>query len=538
LCNASVYRDENGKVIGVFVAARDVTERKKAEKALKKAHDSLEERVKERTEELEKAYISLKESERSLAEAQEMAHIGNWERNFAINKLHWSNEMYRIFGLKPQEFEVNYGLFLKYVHPDYRDYVDNAFKEALNGKLFDTNFRIIPAHGDERIVHVKGEIVFDDNNNPVRIRGTTQDITEHKKAEEKLRESEEKYRNIVETANEGIALISSEGIITYINQKMADMLGYAIEEIVDRTIWEFVEEEKSVVTTLFEKIRRGNNDSFEIKLIRKDGSTLWIFVSSKPLFDKDGRFIGALNLHTDITKRKEAEEALANIEIARQKEIHHRIKNNLQVISSLLDLQADMFNNREYIKCSEVLEAFKESQNRVISMALIHEELHKGEGLDMLNFSSYIKELADGLLLTYTLGDEAINLNMDLDHNIFFDMEIAIPLGIIINEFISNSLKHAFSGRDKGEIRIKLHREECKSSNFTLSVSDNGIGIPEDLDIENLESLGLQLVTTLVEQLDGELELKRENGTEFVIRFTVRGSNDQELVPRKLNYGT
>jgi two-component sensor histidine kinase len=209
----------------------------------------------------------------------------------------------------------------------------------------------------------------------------------------------------------------------------------------------------------------------------------------------DGKFIGALNLHTDITKRKEAEEALANIEIARQKEIHHRIKNNLQIISSLLDLQAEKFKNREIIKDSEVLEAFKESQNRVISMALIHEELHKGEVFETLNFSSYVKELADNLLLTYRLGNCDIYLNTCLGQKIFFDMDTAVPLGIIINELISNSLKHAFTDRNNGEIQIKLHREEGSDTSFTLIVSDDGVGIPEDLDIKDLDSLGLQLVS-------------------------------------------
>ena len=175
-----------------------------------------------------------------------------------------------------------------------------------------------------------------------------------------------------------------------------------------------------------------------------------------PVFDVYGKLTAISFIVRDITERKEAEEALANIEIARKKEIHHRIKNNLQVISSLLDLQAEKFNNRKDIKDSEVLEAFRESQDRVISMALIHEELYKGGGIDTLDFSSYIEELAKNLFLTYRLGNTDISLNMDLEENIFFDMDTAVPLGMIVNELVSNSLKHAFIGRDKGEIQIKL----------------------------------------------------------------------------------
>ncbi len=213
-----------------------------------------------------------------------------------------------------------------------------------------------------------------------------------------------------------------------------------------------------------------------------------------------------------------------------------RIKNNLQVISSLLDLQAEKFNNREYVKDSEVLEAFRESQDRVISMALIHEELYKGEGLDTLNFSSYVEELAKNLFRTYRLGNASTSLNTNLEENIFLDMDTAVPLGIIINELVSNSLKHAFADRDNGIIQIKLCREESpeskdnragnnnedlKGTSFILKVSDNGIGVPESFDLENPDSLGIQLVTTLVDQLEGELELKRDNGTEFTTRFTV-----------------
>jgi two-component sensor histidine kinase len=168
-------------------------------------------------------------------------------------------------------------------------------------------------------------------------------------------------------------------------------------------------------------------------------------------------------------------------------------------------------------------------------MALIHEELYKGGEIDTLNFSSYIEELANSLFQTYMVGNSDISLKLDLAENFFFDMDTAVPLGIIVNEIVSNSLKHAFIGRDIGEIRIKLHIEvngECKKEDFmsptyVLSISDNGIGIPENLDIENLDSLGLQLVTTLVDQLDGELELKRDNGTEFIIRFTVAENNNQ-----------
>jgi PAS domain S-box-containing protein len=318
---------------------------------------------------------------------------------------------------------------------------------------------------------------------------------------------------------------------------MLDMTGYTLEECIGKPIWGFISDEYiPIIKINLEKKKQGMSESDELKLIRKDGIPLWTHMNSRPLFNKEGNYMGAVSMLTDITKRKAAEEALANIEIARKKEIHHRIKNNLQVISSLLDLQAEKFKNREYLQCSEVLEAFKESQERVISMALIHEELYKGGGFEELNFSKYIEQLAANLSHTYRLGNTNICLKLNLEENIFFDMDVAVPLGIIINELISNSFKHAFKNRNEGEIQIKLHREEnreypesknedTKITYFILSISDNGVGIPENLDVEELESLGLQLVTSLVDQLDGQLEIKRCNGTEFTFKFKVIEKN-------------
>jgi PAS domain S-box-containing protein len=387
------------------------------EEALRKSHNYLEEKVKERTAELENTVLFLKESQGSLSEAQAMAHIGNWSQDIVTGGVHWSDEAYRIFGFKPQETGVTYDAFLSHVHPDDRDYVVNKIRQALNGNLFDIEYRIILTDGIERIIHETFKVIFDKNSNPIQLKGIVQDVTD----------------------------------------------------------------------------------------------------------------------------RKRAEEAFNNIEIARKKEIHHRIKNNLQVISSLLDLQAEKFRNKSNINYSEVVEAFRESQDRVISMALIHEELYKGKDTDTINFSSYIEELTDNLFLTYKLENIDVSLSIDMEENLFFDMDTAVPLGMIVNELVSNSFKHAFSGRNKGEIQIKLQREEkieylkcitrnSKNTTFVLTVSDNGVGIPNNLNFEKLDSLGLQLVTTLVDQLDGELNLNRENWTVFIIRFMVKENNNPEMI--------
>ncbi|HII00214.1 TPA: PAS domain S-box protein [Methanosarcinaceae archaeon] len=367
--------------------------------------------------------------------------------------------------------------------------------------------------------------VFDSHGKLTAISFISRDITERKRVEEKLRESEEKYRNIVETANEGILIIDDEATITYANKKLADMLGYTLEEGIGRPVWDFADEEsKTILKQNLDKRWQGVNESYELKLICKDGSPLWALINAKSLFEKDGRFMGTVSMITDITERKKAEEALEKMDKVRIKEIHHRIKNNLQIIFSLLDLQAEKFEDEN------VMEAFRESQNRVISMSLIHEELYKGEGTDTLDFSVYLKKLGENLFKTYNLSSKNISLSMDLEKDTFLDMDTAVPLGIIVNELVSNSFKHAFTEKQDGEIRIRLCREgenrEMNMSFFSLTISDDGKGPPEDLELESAGTLGLQLVGILVDQLDGELKLKRTQGTEFTIRFKVENAHD------------
>jgi PAS domain S-box-containing protein len=382
--------------------------RKRAEEAetkLKDTLDNLEKLVEKRTIQLEKANDSVIESERRLNEAQKMAHIGSWEWDIVNDKATWSDEFYRIFGLIPQEFSLNYDKILNYIHPDDRDHIEIAIKKAFRGKTFDIIHRIITADGKERIVHAQSEVIFDEKKNPIRVRGTVQDVTE----------------------------------------------------------------------------------------------------------------------------RKMVEDAMEKIDRIRIKEVHHRIKNNLQVISSLLSLQAEKFSD------PKMLEAFRESQNRVASIALIHEELYKGNEIETLNFADYLRKLTAELLSLYRVRNDSLSLKLNLEQ-VYLNMDTAVPLGIIVSELVSNALKHAFPAEMEGEIQVNI----CKTGPFAakhdvsqlssfylekdffqykLTVADDGIGIPEAIDLENADSLGLQLVNTLVEQIDGCIELKRNNGTEFTIWF-------------------
>lgn len=173
--------DDRGKYAGTLAMIMDITDRKRTEGAIKKAYNSLEEKIKERTAELKIAYSSLKENELSLSEAQELAHIGNWCRNIETGEVRWSDEVYRIFGFEPQEFGVTYDMFLSRVHPDEREYLVEVVKQALDKKFFDAEYRIIRPDGVERILHEDIKVICDKENTPIRLNGTVQDITERKK---------------------------------------------------------------------------------------------------------------------------------------------------------------------------------------------------------------------------------------------------------------------------------------------------------------------------------------------------------------------
>ena len=193
------------------------------------------------------------------------------------------------------------------------------------------------------------------------------------------------------------------------------------------------------------------------------------------------------------------------------KEIHHRVKNNMQVISSLIKLQSS------YIKDQKYIEIFKESQNRIKAMALIHEKLYQSKDLVNIDFPEYVKNLVNGLIRSYRSGANTIGLKAEIS-DVDIGVDSAMPCGLIINELVSNSLKHAFPEGEGGEIKITMR--SVNGSEIELIVSDNGVGFPEDIDFRKTDSLGLQLVSTLAEgQLHGTVELKSDKGTEFKIRF-------------------
>jgi PAS domain S-box-containing protein len=456
----------------------------------------------------------------------------------------WNKGAEKIFGYSAKEM---LGRPISIISPPH---VHEETKKLSNKIINGETVRPYETSGlrkDGMIIYVSVTLspVFDISGKLTAISFIARDITENRSIAAKLRESEERCRIVTEQTGQLVYEYDIDNDKIYWASDVENITGYTQNKLLDKGMEFWIdnvhpEDRKEVLNQKMKYCNQGiqliedkENFHIEYRFRRKDGD--YIHIEDDGFCSQTGNeLIKILGVMKDVTEKKETKELLKRIEETRKKEIHHRVKNNLQVISSLLDLQMENFSQREAVKISDVLETFRESQNRVISMALIHEELYENGGNDTLNFSLYLKKLAQSLFQTYRIGNVNTTLNMDMEERIFFNMDIAVPLGTIVNELVSNSLKHAFAGRDKGEIRIKLCREdteECKNSRkeskneelnsigFILAVSDDGVGIPESIDIENPDTLGIQLVNALVDQLDGKLEPNRANGTEFTIRF-------------------
>lgn len=414
--------------------------------------------------------------------------------------------------------------------------VETGFDEPCNLLFRELKLR-------EETLRRETDFLKDDQGRIYRMLGVEKGIPEGKKLTERLQDEEEQYikeqySSFLHDMQGLIAFrLNKKGALIFIDGDVGETTGYNRYDFVSGKIkWSEIVLPEYRPLIFENRLKKAElNPSFphelEYQIRKKDGNIKWVreiihLIPEKSAFS--GRFQGFIH---DITQYKKAEEALSRTEEARIKEIHHRIKNNLQVISSLLSLEADKINERETLQASEILEAFRESQNRVVSMALIHEELYHGKDMETLDFSAYLRRLTADLLRSYNLENERIRINMELE-KVFLEMDTAVPLGIIVNELVSNSLKHAFPASIEGEIRISLFKsddgkvkskksglKEVNEQQFILVIADSGKGIPENLDFKNTDSLGLQLVNILVEQIEGSIELKGDCGTEFRIMF-------------------
>jgi PAS domain S-box-containing protein len=356
------------------------------------------------------------------------------------------------------------------------------------------------------------------------------EITERKHAEESQEESNSLFGDIINFLPDAIFAIDLEGKVIAWNNAIEDMTGINKEEILGTGNYSysipFYGERRPVLINL---VLEGNNEIekeyphvvrqenkiiselFIPRLYEGKGAHLWFMAS--PLYNTRGSVIGAIESIRDVSEHKMADDkisrSLQEKEVLLQ-EVHHRVKNNLQVVSALIELQI------QYMKDPRSINALRDSQNRIRTMALIHETLYRSHDLGQVEFATYIERLVNTLFDIYSASEETIKKVFEIA-NISLDVDVAIHCGLVINELVSNSFKHAFPDGRHGEIRIIFY---LKNSTYHLSYSDNGVGIPEAIDFERTESLGLKLVHLLAtEQLDGTIHLVRENGTHIFITF-------------------
>jgi PAS domain S-box-containing protein len=360
--------------------------------------------------------------------------------------------------------------------------------------------------GTEFPLEVWTSVVRNDEGDPVATVGVARDITERKRMEQALRQSEARLRRITDAMRDVVTQTDLEGNVQYVSPSIAQVLGYRPEDVLGQPVFGRVhpDDRDRVRATLGAAVYNRTGGRLEFRYLHADGRVLWLEAVGSLLIDSGGKVTGAVIGTRDITERKRVEEQITTSLREKEvllKEIHHRVKNNLQVISSLLSLQS------EHINDEEIRRALKESQNRVRSMAIIHQRLYQSGNLAEINFGGYIKELCSQLFRSYGASSRQINLSTTADE-VALGVDKAIPCGIILNELVSNSLKYAFPNDQGGTISVELRMREAA---IELLVSDDGVGLPAGFDYRTAESLGLKLVHMLVEQIMGTLTQNAEH---------------------------
>ncbi len=326
----------------------------------------------------------------------------------------------------------------------------------------------------------------------------------------------ERFRALLDETNDSIFLSEvPSGKFADFNNSACEQLGYSPKEMRDMSVVDIIAPDKideldEIINNLIAGKRLQNRQTVETVFKQCDNSRIHVEINISLVKFSDNFYM--VMVARDITERKEFENALKSSLKEKEvliREIHHRVKNNMQIISSLLNLQ------KQYVIDEEAVNVLLESQNRVKSMAIIHEKLYKSRNFSEINFADYVKSLVDDLFHSYGVDSSRIKKIMNLD-DMMLGLETAIPCGLIISELVTNTLKYAFPNQQKGELIIELHD---MGDLYCLIIRDNGVGIPENMDLNKTDTLGLQLVKSLVNQVEGTIELARDNGTEFKIQF-------------------
>jgi PAS domain S-box-containing protein len=339
------------------------------------------------------------------------------------------------------------------------------------------------------------------------------DIADRKRAEYVIKESQTRLQSILDNSSTVVFLKDIQGRYITVNRRYEELFHVDRKEVVNKTDYDIFPREFADKFRMHDEQALEKLCAIEMEEVVPHDDGLHTYISVKfPLLSQDGKPYAVCGIATDITERKNAQEQIEKSLKEKEvllREVYHRVKNNMQIITSLLNLQS------RYVKDGAYRDMFRESHNRIKSMSLVHEKLYQSKDLTTIDFKEYINDIAKGLFQSYGANKGKISLVMDIN-NISLNINTAIPCGLIINELLTNSLKHAFPEGKEGEIKIAVH--SMNENTIELVVGDNGKGISEDVDFRTTKSLGLQLVTMLAEnQLHGAIILDRSKGTEFTI---------------------
>jgi PAS domain S-box-containing protein len=363
--------------------------------------------------------------------------------------------------------------------------------------------------------------IYNATNEIIELSITGNDITKEVLSQKEILSQSAKLNAIFEGSSHYIWTVNQDNELVSFNKNYTELIRKIYETL--PKIGEKLNRGKMIADDAYVKnIERhynkaftGQKKNFELELLGKNGEKVYLDVFLNPVFDKD-QIIEVSGIAHDITATKQNEDKLTQSLKEKEvllKEVHHRVKNNMQIISSILNLQSS------YTTDNNILNLLRESQNRIKTMAYIHESLYQNKTFSSINFNDYLSQLTNNIIHSYSVSPEKMKLIVNCEKTIL-NLDISIPLGLIINELVTNSIKHAFPATSKGNITINL---KTQNKCVFLTVEDNGVGIDPDMSPENSGSLGLQLVLTLIDQIDGKITFEsiRPHGTRVNISFFI-----------------
>ncbi len=486
----TIQKNERGEVSGVLSIGTDITERKQVEELLIET----EARYKTSFENSRDGIIVFRKDKKIIAVNQEYIKLSGYTREELLS-----------MGLEDLYQEANM------TQSDVRM---NQMQLEKTLSLFDAT--LIAKQGNTIPVEINVTSLKDSYGYDVVFQGNVRDITERKQAEEALLESEEKYRMVIENQGEGIGIVDLDEKFVFTNPAAEQMFGVPEGKLIGHNLEEFlVPNQIPVVFEETKNRKQGVKSTYEIEIISAIGENRTLLITATPQSNNEGIHIGTFGIFRDITKRKQAEEKIRrNLKEKNTllKELYHRTKNNMQVISSMLRIQSHQSDD-EFVH-----ESFNDVVHKIQAMSLVHQKLYEAEDLSRINLKEYIEDMIGSLMQSCNIQTELFSYHLDLK-DVFVTIDSATPLGLVLNELISNVFKHSFPDDRKGKLTIKLEQE--KNGDINLQLKDNGVGLPSGFDPEKTESMGLQTVYSLmVYQLNGSIDYDTKNGLSWFIKFS------------------